>query len=62
MFRKPLLLYHIPYHGSKVLDKLVAEIDEVLERFDGKLDHETVAEMPYLEACIKETLRWSHLT
>nr|QTW43664.1 CYP3027-like protein [Eurytemora affinis] len=45
--------------NTEVLEKLVAEIDEVLEKFDGKLDHETVAEMPYLEACIKETLRFS---
>ena len=39
------------------MDKLIEEIDEVMEKFDGKLDHETVADMPYLEASLKETLR-----
>ena len=37
--------------------KLVEEVDEVVEASDGKIDQESIREMPYLEACIKETLR-----
>jgi len=43
--------------NEEVMERLVQEIDEALERFDGKVDHETIADMPYLEACIKEDLR-----
>jgi cytochrome P450 len=45
--------------NTEAMDILMEEIDAVVEKFDGKLDHETVADMPYLEACIKETLRYS---
>ena len=38
-------------------DTLVEEVDEVLEAHEGRLDHETITDMPYLEACIKEALR-----
>jgi len=38
-------------------DQLQSEIDQTFEDFEGRLDHETVAEMPYLDAFIKETLR-----
>ena len=40
-----------------VLDGVVEEVDEVLEAHGGRLDHETITDMPYLEACIKEALR-----
>ena len=30
---------------------------DVLEKFDGRIDHETIGEMKYLEACINEDLR-----
>ena len=33
------------------------EVDETVERFDGVVDHDTISDMPYLEACIKENLR-----
>ena len=33
------------------------EVDEVVEASEGKIDQESIREMPYLEACIKETLR-----
>ena len=38
-------------------DLLMNEIWEKLEEFEGKVNHETVADMPYLDACIKESLR-----
>ena len=38
-------------------DTLVEEVDDVLEAHGGRLDHESITDMPYLEACIKEALR-----
>jgi len=43
--------------NPEVQAKLVEEVDEVVEACDGKIDQESIKEMPYLEACIKETLR-----
>ena len=40
-----------------VLEKLVEEVDEVVEASEGKINQESIREMPYMEACIKETLR-----
>jgi len=40
-----------------VLEKLIEEVDGVVEVSEGKIDQESIREMPYLEACIKETLR-----
>ena len=48
------------YNLSKntiVLETLLKEVDETVERFDGVVDHDTINGMPYLEACIKENLR-----
>ena len=39
------------------MEKLVDEVDAVVEASEGKIDQESIREMPYLEACIKETLR-----
>ena len=36
-----------------VLENLLEEVDEITEKFDGVVDHETIADMPFLEACIK---------
>jgi cytochrome P450 len=38
-------------------EKLVAEVDEYLARHDGKITHETIGELVYMQACIQETLR-----
>ena len=40
-----------------VLEKLMEEVNEVVEASEGKIDQESIREMPYLEACIKEALR-----
>ena len=37
----------------EVLDTLLEEVDEVIERFDGVVNHDTINDMPYLDACIK---------
>ena len=53
-------LSSLTYHLAKnpdVQDTLVDEVDDVLEAHGGRLDHETITDMPYLEACIKEALR-----
>ena len=36
-----------------VLETLLQEVDEIIQRFDGVVDHETISDMPYLDACIK---------
>lgn len=38
-------------------EKLIEEVDSVLERFNGEVTYESVNEMPYMEQCIDETLR-----
>jgi len=43
--------------NPEVQEKLIQEVDQVVEASDGKIDQESIREMPYLEACIKETLR-----
>ena len=43
--------------NPEVLEKLVEEVDEVVEASEGKINQESIREMPYMEACIKETLR-----
>jgi len=50
------LTYHLA-KNPEVLDTLVREVDDVLETFQGRVDHETIADMVYLDACVKETLR-----
>ena len=36
-----------------VMETLLSEVDTILEEHDGVINHETIADMPYLEACIK---------
>ena len=43
--------------NPEAMEKLVDEVDAVVEASEGKIDQESIREMPYLEACIKETLR-----
>jgi len=50
------LCYNLAKHPD-VLDTLITEVDEVFDQFDGVVNHETISEMPFLEACIKENLR-----
>ena len=46
------LCYNLAKHPD-VLDTLITEVDEVFDQFDGVVNHETISEMPFLEACIK---------
>ena len=46
------LCYNLAKHPD-VLDTLITEVDEVFDNFDGVVNHETISEMPFLEACIK---------
>ena len=41
-----------------VMDTLLREIDTILEEHDGVVNHETIADMPYLEACIKVSVQF----
>ena len=36
-----------------VMETLLGEVDTILAKHDGVVNHETIADMPYLEACIK---------
>jgi cytochrome P450 len=40
-----------------VQESVFREIEDVLERFDGRLDNETISELNLLEAAINEDLR-----
>ena len=52
-----LLLYNLAKHPM-IQEKVYAEIASVLENNEeDAIDHDTIAEMPYLEACLYETLR-----
>ncbi|KAJ8713130.1 hypothetical protein PYW08_008434 [Mythimna loreyi] len=49
-------LFEMAKH-PEVQQKAAAEVDEFLRRHGNKLNYECVHEMPYLEACVDETLR-----
>ena len=51
-----LLLYSLA-KNPLIQEKCYGEISGVLSDDEKEIDHETVNEMPYLEACIQETLR-----
>ena len=46
------LCYNLARHPD-ILDTLIEEVDEVFDKFGGVVNHETISEMPYLDACIK---------
>ena len=41
-----------------VMETLLSEVDTILEEHDGVINHETIADMPYLEACIKVSVEF----
>lgn len=41
----------------EVMQKLVADIDEVLAKHNGQIDYDSIKEMKYLDMCTRETLR-----
>ncbi len=47
----------IMFKNIQIQEKLHSEITEVLSKHNGKLDHETIQEMEYLEAVFAENLR-----
>uniref|UniRef100_A0A182PYW3 Uncharacterized protein n=1 Tax=Anopheles epiroticus TaxID=199890 RepID=A0A182PYW3_9DIPT len=44
-------------HSPAVMAKARAEIDDMLARHDGVISYEALQELPYLDQCLKETLR-----
>ena len=58
--RPVLIMYFALYSfakNPKVQRRAYEEVKEVAERHNGKINHETIAEMDYLEAVIMEDLR-----
>ena len=51
-------LYMIATH-PRVQEKLRAEVDAALPQVDSPFTYNTMNEIPYLKACIKEALRLS---
>ncbi|KAG6453024.1 cytochrome P450 6B4 [Manduca sexta] len=49
-------LYHLA-KNPEIQKKLIAEIDEVLKRFEGQVTYESIKEMTYLDQVFSETLR-----
>ena len=49
-------MYHIATKQD-VQENLLEEIEAIAEDNDGKINHDTIKSMHYLEACINETLR-----
>lgn len=43
--------------NEKALEKVVEEVDAFLAKHDNNINYECVNELPYLDACIDETLR-----
>ncbi|EAT39045.1 AAEL009123-PA [Aedes aegypti] len=43
--------------NPEVMDKLQSEIDEMLVQTNGELTYTAIKELPYLDLCVKETLR-----
>nr|AHL88981.1 cytochrome p450 3044B1 [Brachionus koreanus] len=51
-----LIAYNLAKHQD-VQQKLIDEVDQVLENNNGEIDHETVKKMSYMSMVIDETLR-----
>nr|APH81393.1 cytochrome P450 CYP3027C1 [Tigriopus kingsejongensis] len=43
--------------NPEIQERLYEELQDVIDKFDGRIDHESIQEMEYLEACIQENLR-----
>jgi cytochrome P450 family 6 len=54
-----LLVYHLA-KNPEAMELLEREVEDTLAAFDGRVDHETIADMRYLDGCVRETLRSSH--
>ncbi|XP_068624567.1 cytochrome P450 6B5-like [Battus philenor] len=50
------MLYELA-KSPDVQEKLIAEVDEVLKKYDGKMTYEALSEMPYMDKVLAETLR-----
>uniref|UniRef100_A0A182LXM8 Cytochrome P450 n=1 Tax=Anopheles culicifacies TaxID=139723 RepID=A0A182LXM8_9DIPT len=44
-------------HNRDAMEKVQREIDEMMERHNGKITYDSINELKYLDMCIKETLR-----
>ena len=45
------------FYSLSVNEKCQQKLYEEVKAFDGHYDYETISKMPYLEACVAETLR-----
>ncbi|CAG7729411.1 unnamed protein product, partial [Allacma fusca] len=51
-----MLSYYLGNNPDKQ-KKLIEELDELMEKNEGKITHDNLSELPYMNACINETLR-----
>ena len=47
--------------NQDILLNLLEEVDDVVEKFEGVVDHETIADMPYLDACLKVKIEFTNI-
>ncbi|CAG7716699.1 unnamed protein product [Allacma fusca] len=51
-----MLSYYLATNPDKQ-KKLIEELDQLMETSEGKINHDNLSELPYMSACINETLR-----
>ena len=47
--------------NQNILLNLLEEVDDVVDKFEGVVDHETIADMPYLDACLKVWIEFTNI-
>ena len=56
-FETTATLLSFLFYSLALDEECQQKLYEEVERFKGKFDYENIAQMPYLDACIAETLR-----
>lgn len=43
--------------NQKLMNRANEEVQQILDKFDGKLTYESIMEMKFIDLCVKETFR-----